>query len=80
MELWLLAAWIVSGTLLLFTHLLLAWRVFSGPLDAAWRYLGLLIPVFTPVAAWRTGNRVAALIWLLLLLVYISLRLTRPYA
>lgn len=80
MELWLLAAWAVSGALLLFTHLLLAWRVFSGPLDAVWRYLGVLVPFFTPIAAWRTGHRFAAVAWILLLLLYISLRLVQPHA
>lgn len=80
MELWLITAWTVSGALLLFTHLLLAWRVFSGPLDAVWRYLGVLIPFFTPIAAWRAGNRFAPVAWLLLLFLYISLRLVEPHA
>ena len=77
MDLWLLVAWTVSGGVLLFTHLLMSWRVFAGPLDARWRYLGVLVPVFTPIAAWRGGNRLAPIAWLLLLLVYVSLRFVR---
>ena len=42
MELWLLLAWAVSGAALLFTHLLMAWGVLSGPLAARWRRGGAL--------------------------------------
>jgi hypothetical protein len=74
-ELWLLVAWALSGAALLFTHLLMAWRVLSGPLAAQWRYLGFLVPVFTPIVAWRGGNRLGPLTWLLFLVIYISARM-----
>ena len=74
-ELWLLLAWSVSGALLLFTHLLMAWRVLSGPLAVQWRYLGFLVPFLTPIVAWRGGNRLGPLTWLLFLVIYISARM-----
>lgn len=75
MELWLLALWSVSGAALLFTHLLMAWRVLTGPLGTPWRYLGFLIPVATPLVAWRGGNRLGPLTWVLFLVIYVSARL-----
>ncbi|MDH3653729.1 MAG: hypothetical protein OEN21_05625 [Myxococcales bacterium] len=75
MELWLLALWALSGAALLFTHLLMAWRVLSGPLAAQWRYLGFLVPVFTPIVAWRGGNRLGPLTWVLFLVIYLSARM-----
>ena len=75
MELWLLVAWSLSGAALLFTHLLMAWRVLSGPLAAKWRYLGCLVPVLTPLVAWRGGNRLGPITWVLLLVIYLSARM-----
>lgn len=75
MELSLLALWSVSGAALLFTHLIMAWRVFTGPLAAPWRYLGFLVPFVTPLVAWRGGNRLGPIVWLFFLVVYISARL-----
>ena len=75
MELWLLALWTVSGAALLFTHLLMAWRVLVGPLGAQWRYLGFLVPVFTPIVAWRGGNRLGPITWVLFLVIYLSARM-----
>lgn len=74
MELWLLLAWALSGAALLFTHLLMAWRVLSGPLTARWRYLGFLVPILTPIVAWRGGNRLGPITWGLLLAIYLSAR------
>jgi hypothetical protein len=74
-ELWLLLAWALSGAALLFTHLLMAWRVLAGPLAAQWRYLGFLVPFLTPIVAWRGGNRLGPLTWLLFLVIYISARM-----
>ena len=74
MELWLLLAWALSGAALLFTHLLMAWRVLSGPLTARWRYLGFLGPSLTPIGAWRGGNRLGPITWGLLLAIYLSAR------
>ena len=70
-----LALWALSGAALLFTHLLMAWRVLSGPLAAHWRYLGFLVPIFTPVAAWWGGNRLGPITWLLFLAIYVSARM-----
>ena len=75
MELWLLALWALSGAALLFTHLLMAWRVLSGPLAVHWRYLGFLVPILTPIAAWRGGNRLGPITWLLFLAIYVSARM-----
>ncbi len=75
MELWLLALWSASGAALLFTHLLMAWRVLTGPLAAPWRYLGLLIPFATPLVAWRGGNRLGPITWVLFLVIYVSARM-----
>jgi hypothetical protein len=57
-ELWLLVAWAVSGAALLFTHLLMAWRVLAGPL-----------------VAWRGGNRLGPITWVLFLVIYLSARM-----
>jgi len=67
-ELWLLALWALSGAALLFTHL-------AGPLGAQWRYLGFLVPVFTPIVAWRGGNRLGPITWVLFLVIYLSARM-----
>lgn len=75
MELWLLALWSVSGAALLFTHLLMAWRVLTGPLSAIWRYLGFLIPFATPLVAWRGGNRLGPITWVLFLVIYLTARM-----
>ena len=75
MELWLLALWALSGAALLFTHLLMAWGVLSGPLAAQWRYLGFVVPVLTPIVAWRGGNRLGPITWVLFLVVYLSARM-----
>ncbi len=75
MEIWLLVLWALSGAALLFTHLLMAWRVLSGPLAARWRYLGLLVPVLTPLVAWRGGNRLGPITWVLFLVIYVSARM-----
>ena len=77
MELWLLAFWALSGAALLFTHLLMAWRVLSGPLSTPWRYLGFLVPIFTPFVAWRGGNRLGPITWVLFLVVYLSARMVQ---
>jgi len=53
----------------------MAWRVLSGPLAAQWRYLGFLVPVFTPIVAWRGGNRLGPLTWFLFLVIYLSARM-----
>jgi hypothetical protein len=74
-ELWLLALWSVSGAALLFTHLLMAWRVLTGPLARPWRYLGFVVPFVTPLVAWRGGNRLGPMTWLLFLVIYASARL-----
>jgi len=74
-ELWLLVAWALSGAALLFTHVLMAWRVFAGPLGAQWRYLGFLVPFLTPIVAWRGGNRLGPITWLLFLVIYLSARM-----
>jgi hypothetical protein len=74
-ELWLLALWALSGAALLFTHLVMAWRVLAGPLAAQWRYLGFLVPVLTPIVAWRGGNRLGPITWVLFLVVYLSARM-----
>ena len=75
MELWLLLAWTSSGAALHFTHLLMAWGVLSGPRTARWRYLGFLIPVLTPIVAWRGGNRLGPITWAVLLAIYVSARM-----
>jgi hypothetical protein len=74
-ELWLLALWSVSGAALLFTHLLMAWRVLTGPLAPTWRYLGFLIPFATPLVAWRGGNRLGPITWVLFVVIYLSARM-----
>jgi hypothetical protein len=76
-ELWLLALWALSGAALLFTHLVMAWRVLVGPLAAQWRYLGFLVPVFTPIVAWRGGNRMGPITWVLFLVIYLSARMIK---
>lgn len=70
-----LVLWTASGAALLFTHLVMAWRVLSGPLAAQWRYLGFLIPILTPIVAWRGGNRLGPITWLMFLAMYISARM-----
>lgn len=77
MEFSLLALWIASGAALLFTHLLMAWRVFTGPLRTRWRYLGFLVPPATPLVAWRGGNRLGPITWVLFLVIYLSARMVQ---
>ncbi len=53
----------------------MAWRVLAGPLAAQWRYLGFLVPIFTPIVAWRGGNRLGPITWVLFLVIYLSARM-----
>ena len=53
----------------------MAWRVLIGPLAAPWRYLGFLIPFATPLVAWRGGNRLGPITWVLFLAIYVSARM-----
>lgn len=55
----------------------MAWRVLVGPLAAQWRYLGFLVPVFTPIVAWRGGNRMGPITWVLFLVIYLSARMIK---
>jgi len=53
----------------------MAWRVLAGPLTAQWRYVGFLVPVLTPIVAWRGGNRLGPITWVLFLVIYLSARM-----
>jgi len=44
-------------------------------LAAQWRYLGFLVPVLTPIVAWRGGNRLGPITWVLFLVIYLSARM-----
>ena len=52
------------------------WSLFrNGRKAAQWRYLGFLVPVLTPIVAWRGGNRLGPITWVLFLVIYLSARM-----
>ena len=70
---WLVTAVVVFAALL-FAHALLLRGVFKSELSPAWKW-GSLIPVLTPVAAWKAKRHVRVMFWSALLFGYIVIRL-----
>lgn len=70
----LLTSWIALGALWLFVHaLLLARCLRARELSRGLKLLALL-PIATPIVAWRAGSRVLAGLWLSVGLLYAWLR------
>ncbi len=73
-----LVALIVAFAGLLFFHLIAIRRVLKTPhLPSVWRVL-VFIPPATPVACFRSGHRVLAAVWSVLLVSYIMLWTRAP--
>ena len=71
---WLLLSWIVVGAAVLVAHAVLVWQVLrSDDLPAGVRWWAL-VPVVTPVLAFKAGGRWSLAVWALLLLTYVVLR------
>ncbi len=72
---WLLLSWIVVGAAVLVAHVVLVWRVLrSDDLPARQRWWALL-PLATPVLAFKAGRRWSLGAWVILLVTYVVLRL-----
>lgn len=72
--LWVLISMIVVFAALVVTHLATAWVTLRSAVNPVWKWL-VLVPPVTPVAAWRAEKRVAAIVWSVLVVAYVSLRL-----
>lgn len=65
---------VIFGAVAFVVHLAVLFTVLRAPeLSRAWRY-GALLPLVTPVAAWRSGRRGAAVVWGVALLAYLLVR------
>lgn len=69
-----LLAAILLGAAVLLAHLATLWVTLRSDVEARWKWLAL-VPVLTPVAAWRAGKRKATWAWLGLLTAYGLVRL-----
>lgn len=70
---------VILGAVALVVHLAVLSAVLRAPeLSRAWR-LGALLPLVTPIAAWRSGRRFAALAWGATILAYVVARLVGSY-
>ncbi len=73
------AFWLLISAVLLFAawilaHFALLARVLRSELTAGWKW-GSLVPVVTPVAAWKAEHRVGVVIWGVFLVAYIVIRI-----
>lgn len=70
---WLIAA-VLLGAGILVAWLVLLVRVVRSDLDPKWKWAAL-VPVITPVSAWRADQRKAVLVWAALLVAYVLVRI-----
>jgi hypothetical protein len=70
----LLTSWITLGALWLFVHALLLARCLRARGLSPWLRLLALVPIATPIIAWRRGSRLLAGVWLAVGLLYAWLR------
>lgn len=61
------AAWML-------THLAALWLTLRSSIDSRWKWLSL-VPVLTPIAAWKAERRGAAITWGVLGVAYATLRI-----
>jgi hypothetical protein len=72
---WLLLVWVLVGTAVLVVHAVVLWQVIRArQVEPRWRWLAL-IPPLAPVLAWVDGRRVAPIAWIVMVVVYVTLRL-----
>lgn len=72
---WLLLVWVLVGAAVLVVHAVVLWQVIRArQVEPRWRWLAL-IPPLAPVLAWVDGRRVAPIAWIVLVVVYVTLRL-----
>ena len=70
---------VLFGAVALVVHLAVLLTVWRAPeLSRIWHYAALLPPV-TPIAAWRSGRRFAAVAWAAAVSVYVAVRLVGLY-
>lgn len=70
---WLIAA-VTLFAALLFAHVLLLRVIFKSKLSRAWKW-GSLLPMVTPIAAWKAKGQRRVMLWSALLFAYIVIRL-----
>ncbi len=73
-----LVAVVVLGAAAVVVHLAVWRRVARAEATTrAWRWLAL-VPPLTPIAAWRAGLRVPAVVWVVAVALYVLARLLAP--
>lgn len=70
---WLIAA-VLLGASILVAWLFLLVRVVRSDLEPKWKWAAL-VPVITPVSAWRADHRKAVIVWGALLVAYVLVRI-----
>lgn len=76
---WLLIAAIVLFAAFLLAHLALVARILRSDLPVGWKWASL-IPLVTPVAAWKAERRVGLIVWAVFLIGYAVVWLMAPSA
>ncbi len=70
---------VLFGAVALVVHLAVLLSVWRAPeLSRTWHYAALLPPV-TPIAAWRSGRRFAAIAWAASVSAYVAVRIVGLY-
>jgi hypothetical protein len=70
----LLIAWIVTGAAWLFVHVVALYLVLRADgLERGWKAASL-VPLVTPIAAWKAKKQAAAVAWVVCGAVYLVLR------
>ncbi len=70
---WLIAATLL-GAAIVVGWLMLLVRVLRSQLEPKWKW-GALVPVVTPVSAWRAEHRRAVKVWVVLVVAYLLVRI-----
>ncbi len=68
--LWLVSIVTLLGACCLIFYAWLIWRVAFSEKLAIWQRLIGVIPVLTPIVAWRAGMRIEVIVWAVLLIAY----------
>ncbi len=61
------------GAAVMVAHVATLWVTIRSDVDRRWKWLAL-VPVVTPVSAWKAGKRGATIAWVAILATYLVVR------